>query len=112
MGWESLSLWGLSVTYARSKCRSNQSQVRSDAYTCGMETPESRRRTGRLIHEARKNHQLSQRGLAREAGISETWLRALTVGLRGEDPQRAADDTWIALAEAVHIPPRTVFTEL
>ena len=77
-----------------------------------METPDTRRQAGALIHTARRKAKLSQRALAKRAAISETWLRSLTTGLRGQDPQRAADETWIALAEAVHLDPRVVFAEL
>ena len=86
--------------------------MRRYAYTVGMETPESRRQAGGLIHDARKKAKLSQRALAKAAGISETWLRALTVGLRGEDPQRAADTTWLALAKGVGLNPTGVFGAL
>jgi len=77
-----------------------------------METPESRRQAGALVHAARKTTGLSQRALAKEVEISETWLRALTVGLRGEEPQRASDSTWIALAEKVGLDPKEVFEAL
>lgn len=77
-----------------------------------METSESRRRAGALIADARQRSGLSQRELARRAGISETWLRAMTAGLRGEDPQRAADDTWVSLAKAAGADIAEVFTAL
>lgn len=64
-----------------------------------METAESRRRAGRIIASARKRTKTSQRELARRAGISETWLRAITSGLRGDAPQRASDETWLRLAQ-------------
>lgn len=77
-----------------------------------METPDTRRAAGALIHRARKAADISQRALAREAGISETWLRAMTTGLRGEEPQRAADEVWAKLAYVVGLDPAEVFTEL
>ncbi|MEE2041250.1 helix-turn-helix transcriptional regulator [Nocardiopsis sp. CT-R113] len=76
------------------------------------ETAESRRAAGQLIHQARKRDRLSQRELAKRAGISETWLRGLTVGLRGEEPQRATDSIWVALAHATRVDVGELFATL
>ncbi|GAB3693404.1 helix-turn-helix domain-containing protein [Nocardiopsis oceani] len=77
-----------------------------------METPESRRAAGDLIHTARRKAKISQRELARVVDISETWLRAMTAGLRGEEPQRARDEVWSRLAEAVGADKERVFSTL
>lgn len=77
-----------------------------------METPDSRRRAGAIVTSARKRSRLTQRELARRADISETWLRAMTKGLRDEDPQRASDEVWVALAHESGADVREVFRAL
>lgn len=77
-----------------------------------METPESRRAAGDLVHAARRTAKISQRELARRAEISETWLRAMTTGLRGEEPQRASDEVWSRLAEETGADKEQVFSAL
>ncbi|WDZ91175.1 helix-turn-helix transcriptional regulator [Nocardiopsis sp. HUAS JQ3] len=76
------------------------------------ETAATRRAAGALIHQARKQAKLSQRELAKRAGISETWLRGMTIGLGGDDPQRANNDIWLRLASAVRVGPTKLFATL
>lgn len=76
------------------------------------ETADTRRAAGALIHKARARAKLSQRELAKRAGISETWLRGMTIGLGGDDPQRANDDIWLRLAAAAGVGRTRLFATL
>ncbi|MDS1269695.1 helix-turn-helix transcriptional regulator [Lipingzhangella sp. LS1_29] len=77
-----------------------------------MDTPDSRRRAGEIIETARARARLSKRSVAQQAGISEVWYRAVTTGLRDEQPQQASDEVWLKLARACGVDPEEVFTAL
>ncbi|MBB4935695.1 transcriptional regulator with XRE-family HTH domain, partial [Lipingzhangella halophila] len=77
-----------------------------------METPHSRRTAGAALEMARRKSKISQRELARRAEISETWYRALTKGLRHEDPQPASDEVWVRLAQAAGASVPEIFATL
>lgn len=77
-----------------------------------METPESRRKAGTIVETARTRSRISQRALAKRAGISETWYRSIVKGLAGKQPERAGDETWMRLAVMSGADPSEVFGAL
>jgi hypothetical protein len=78
------------------------------------ETAETRRAAGQLCEKARKAlfPQVSKRQLAARLGVSETWYRAVTTGLSGQDPRPGSDELWVAIAREVRLDPAQVFTTL